>query len=60
MFAPVVDILSITNDAGAVTDQLATINDADGNILRSLTGGAEYVRETLENLVRRRPQFQRI
>lgn len=49
MYAPVVDILSITNDAGAVTDQLATINDADGNILRSLTGGAEYVRETLEN-----------
>jgi len=49
MYAPVIDILSITNDAGAVTDQLATINDADGNILRSLTGGAEYVRETLEN-----------
>ena len=49
MYAPVVDILSITNDAGTVTDQLATINDADGNILRSLTGGAEYVRETLEN-----------
>ena len=55
MYAPVVDILSITNDAGAVTDQLATINDADGTILRSLTGGAEYVRETLV-LVLRRPQ----
>ena len=49
MYAPVVDILSITNDSGAVTDQLATINDADGNILRSLTGGVEQVRETLEN-----------
>ena len=32
-----------------MTDQLATINDADGNILRSLTGGADSVRETLEN-----------
>jgi hypothetical protein len=32
-----------------VTDQLATINDADGNILRSLTGNTDYVRETLEN-----------
>ena len=49
MYAPVVDILSITNDASAVTDQLATINDAEGNILRSLTGGVDYVRETLEN-----------
>ena len=49
MYAPVVDIMSIKNDAGGVTDQLATINDANGNILRSLTGGVDYVRETLEN-----------
>ena len=46
MYAPVVDILSIKNDAGAVTEQLATVNDANGNILRSLTGGVDYVRDT--------------
>jgi hypothetical protein len=49
MYAPVIDILSIKNDAGEVADQIATINDTDGNILRSLTGGVDYVRETLEN-----------
>ena len=49
MYSLVGDILSIKNDAGTVTDQLATINDADGNILCSMTGGADYVRETLEN-----------
>ena len=49
MYAPVVDLLSIRDDAGVVTEQLATVNDATGNILRSLTGGVDYVRETLEN-----------
>jgi len=47
--APAVGILSIRDDAGLVTEQLATIKNADGNILRSLTGGVDYVRETLEN-----------
>jgi hypothetical protein len=46
MYAPVLDILSIKDDAGVVTEQLATVNDANGNILRSLTGGVDYVRDT--------------
>jgi hypothetical protein len=49
MYVPVLDILSIKDDAGVVTEQLATVNDANENILRSLTGGVDYVRETLEN-----------
>ena len=49
IYAPAVGILSIRDDAGQVTEQLATIKNADGNILRSLTGGVDYVRETLEN-----------
>ena len=49
IYAPVIDILSIRDDSGVVTEQLATINDANGNIIRSLTGGVDYVRETLEN-----------
>ena len=49
MYGPVVDILSIRDDAGLVSEQLATINDANGNILRDLTGDADYLRETLEN-----------
>ena len=49
MYAPVVDILSVRDDAGVVTEQLAIVNDANGNILRSLSGGVDYVRETLEN-----------
>jgi len=49
MYAPFVDVVLIKDDAGSLTQQIATINDADGNILRSLTGGVDYVRETLEN-----------
>ena len=49
MYAPVVDLLSIRDDAGVVTEQLATINDANGNILRSLSGDSDYVIATLEN-----------
>lgn len=49
MHAPVVGIMSINSESGETIDQLATINDANGNILRSLTGGVEYIRETLEN-----------
>ena len=49
MYEPVVGILSIRDDTGVVTEQLATVNDANGKILRSLTGGVDYLRETLEN-----------
>lgn len=49
MYAPILDILSIKDGAGLLTQQIATINDSNGNVLRSLTGGADFVRETLEN-----------
>ena len=49
MYSPTIDVLSIKNKAGVLTGQAATINDADGNILRSLAGSADYVRETLHN-----------
>jgi hypothetical protein len=49
MHAPVVNILSIRDGAGVVTEQIATINDANGNVLRSLPSSIEQAREILEN-----------
>jgi len=49
MYSPTIDVLSIKNKDGIVTGQAATINDSDGNILRSLAGSADYIRETLHN-----------
>jgi hypothetical protein len=38
MYAPTVNIPSIVDGAGLVPEQLATVNDANGHILRSLMG----------------------
>jgi hypothetical protein len=49
MYEPTVDLLSNTNTAGDIIEQIAVLQDKNGVVLRSLTGSPDYVVETLNN-----------
>ena len=49
MYKPEVDIRSILNDRGIMTEQIAVIKDKNGNILRSLSNNISSAEETLLN-----------
>lgn len=49
MYAPKVEISSIADEAGEIVEQYATLTDAQGNVLRSLSGSASQVTDALAN-----------
>jgi len=49
MYSPKVEISSIADEAGEIVEQYARLTDAQGNVLRSLSGSASQVTDALAN-----------